>query len=430
MVSNSTPAGSLRRRAWRWHFLAALLVVPFVLWQSVTGTMYLWSYAWVDANHPDLRFVKPSVQHASLDAQLQTARDARPGSRVASLLLPSDPRRSTQVMFENARGLPVAVFVDPYSGQLLGRLDAPGWLPGWSRKLHGGWPAGKVGSWLLELGACWTIVMVLTGLVLWWPRDGRSLIAALIPRLRLGPRLFWRDLHACVAVWFSLVIVLFLLTALPWTSFWGDALLKPLQRSLGQQSPAAAGFAPVMSTHSHQGMASRLASLDAMVRDARAQGMVGDLLLNVAEGKPDAAVSLRNQRPRASDEKYALYDRHDGKRVGAADWRDFPPMAKAVATGVDIHEGSYFGSAGPWLNTVFALSLVWLSITGLLAWWRRKPADALGVPARPASPWPRWLKICAIAVGTLLPLLALSAVIIWLAERGWLRIAKAAAPAP
>ena len=105
-------------------------------------------------------------------------------------------------------------------------------------------------------------------------------------------------------------------------------------------------------------------------------------------------------------------------------------MAKAVATGVDIHEGSYFGSAGPWLNTVFALSLVWLSITGLLAWWRRKPADALGVPVRPASPWPRWLKICAIAVGTLLPLLALSAVIIWLAERGWLRIAKAAAPAP
>jgi uncharacterized iron-regulated membrane protein len=28
---------------WRWHFLAALIVIPFVLWQATTGTLYLWS---------------------------------------------------------------------------------------------------------------------------------------------------------------------------------------------------------------------------------------------------------------------------------------------------------------------------------------------------------------------------------------------------
>lgn len=34
-------AVDLRRLAWRWHFLASMLVVPFVLWQSVTGTACL-----------------------------------------------------------------------------------------------------------------------------------------------------------------------------------------------------------------------------------------------------------------------------------------------------------------------------------------------------------------------------------------------------
>ena len=430
---HAPPNAALRRRAWRWHFLAALLVIPFVLWQSVTGTLYLWSYAWMDAAHPALRFVEPGTRRASVDAQVQAARDARPGSRVASVLLPADPHRSTEVMFEDARGLPVAVFVDPYRGRLLGRLDAGGWWPGWSKKLHGGWPLGEPGSWLLELGACWTIVMVLTGLVLWWPRDDRTLRQALWPRLRAGPRVFWRDLHACVAVWSSLVIVLFLLTALPWTSFWGSTLLKPLQRSLGQQSPSAAGFSPVFVQASVQAAGPmpaathaidpQAASLDRMVRDARADGMDGDLLLRMVDGPADAAVSLRTQQAGASQERYALYDRRDGRRVETADWRDFPLMARTVATGVDIHEGGFFGRLGPWLNTAFAATLVWLSFTGILAWWRRKPADALGVPARPPQPWPRWLKAAAVGMGAVLPLLAISASLLWLAERGWLRIA-------
>jgi uncharacterized iron-regulated membrane protein len=332
---------SLRRRAWRWHFLSALLVIPFVLWQSVTGTLYLWSYAWMDAAHPTLRFVEAGAQRASIDAQVQAARDVRPGSRIASVLLPADPHRSTEVMFEDSRGLPVAVFVDPYRGRPLGRLDASGWWPGWSKKLHGGWPLGEPGSWLLELGACWTIVMVLTGLVLWWPRDDRRFRQALWPRLRSGPRALWRDLHACVAVWSSLVIVLFLLTALPWTSFWGSTLLKPLQRSLGQQSPSAAGFAPVFvqAVAALPGIDPQPASLDRMVRDAR-----------------------------ASQERYALYDRRDGRRVETADWRDFPLVARTIATGVDIHEGGFFGRLGPWLNTAFAVTLVWLSFTGILVW--------------------------------------------------------------
>lgn len=34
--------GRLYRRLWRWHFYAAFLVIPFVLMQSITGTLYLW----------------------------------------------------------------------------------------------------------------------------------------------------------------------------------------------------------------------------------------------------------------------------------------------------------------------------------------------------------------------------------------------------
>lgn len=415
----SSGGRDMRRRAWRWHFLAALLVIPFVLWQSATGTLYLWSEAWVDHRHPDLRFVEPAAVAVSLDAQVMSARDFQPGAKIANVLLPVDPARSTQVTFAAANGLPLAVFVDPHRGVVLGSLEGAAWPVGWTRSLHGGWPLGDAGSWLLELGACWTIVMVLSGLYLWWPRDGRGW-RALLPRLRSGGWTFWRDLHACVAVWFSLLIVLFLFTALPWTSFWGGRVLAPVQQALDQQGPRAAGFAPVFAG----GAATDAGSLQRMLEQARARGMAGDLMFTMVDGPPGSAVSLRSVAAKASDERYLLLDRANASVVDDADWSQFPLMAKTAATGVKLHEADYFGRSGRWVNTAFALALAWLCVTGTMAWWRRKPARALGVPPPSQRPWPWWLRVLALAGFLVLPLLALSAALLWLAETAWAHLAR------
>ncbi len=407
----------MRKRAWRWHFLAAFLVIPFVLWQSVTGTIYLWSESWVDMRHPQLRFVAPQPTRASLDAQAAGVRAVWPHAVIGSINVPEDPRRSTQFTVAGSDELPIAAFVDPYTGRVLGSLTGADWPAGWSRKLHGGWPLGDAGSWLLELGACWTIVMVLSGLYLWWPRDGRSFLKSLVPRLHKGRWTFWRDLHACVAVWFSLLIVLFLFTALPWTSFWGARVLQPLQEMTAQGTPPAAGFAPVFAS---SGATGGVGSLQAMLEQSRSRGMQGDLVFLMIAGPPGSAVSVRNAMPRASQQSYLLLDRNDASVVGQAQWKDFPIIARTVATGVSIHEGGYFGRIGPWLNTVFASALSWLCFSGFMSWWRRKPADAMGVPPRPARPWPAWLKLSSAVLFAVLPLLTVSAALLWLAERLWL----------
>src|SRR3954468_23367145 len=64
--------GRLYRLFWRWHLLAALLVVPFVLWQSVTGSLYLWSYAFTDWRYPTLATTDVAAP-VSLDRQLRAA---------------------------------------------------------------------------------------------------------------------------------------------------------------------------------------------------------------------------------------------------------------------------------------------------------------------------------------------------------------------
>lgn len=432
-MSGASPHGRLYRRFWRWHFWAAFLVIPFVLLQSTTGTLYLWHDEWADWAHPALRFVGPGATPASLDSQVAAARAAQPHAHATTLRLSDDPRRSTQVIFGGHHGegddaLPFAVFVDPYRAQVLGTLGAWQWMPGWSRKIHGGWPLGDAGSWLLELGACWAVVMILTGLYLWWagrastPRDARGIAASLLPRTGQGPRVFVRDLHAGVAVLFSLVILVFLLTALPWTTFWGERVLRPVQAMLGQPSP----FADAARARSTPLPGVRPASLDEAVALARAQGVTGDLEIRLdAPTQPDAATSIRNLAPRASQETAVAIDRYSRETLVHTTWEDYPPIPRAVATGVDLHEGTFFGRSNQWLNTALSVALVWLSTTGLLSWWWRRPRAGragLAAPARLPAALPRPVLAVAGGLCIALPLLGASVLALWALDGAWQRV--------
>src|SRR5690349_20708079 len=65
-------------RLWRWHFFAAFVVIPFVLWQSTSGVLYLWSERWLDAAYPELRFVAPQAHQLPLSAQIGAALASAP----------------------------------------------------------------------------------------------------------------------------------------------------------------------------------------------------------------------------------------------------------------------------------------------------------------------------------------------------------------
>lgn len=414
------------RRFWRWHFWAAFLVVPFVLLQSTTGTLYLWHEEWADWALPELRFVEPSAQRASLDAQVAAAQAVHPHAQARSVVVHEDMLRATQVIFGGGHhgegdGLPFPVFVNPNNAEVLGRLSGWQWLPGWSRKVHGGWPLGDAGSWLLELGACWAVVMILSGFYLWWPRD-RGLLAALIPRTGQGTRVLLRDLHATVAVLFSAILLLFLVSALPWTSFWGNVVLKPVQNALGQPSP----FADTLRAKSTPAGAQPAMSLDEAVAQARAQGLRGALEIKL-DGKPDSALALANRAARASQETRIAFDRGTREVVARTDWADYPPIPRAVAVGVDLHEGTFFGRANQWFNTVLAFALFWISVTGLLSWWLRRPRGTLAAPRRIETALPRWAVLTGVTLCVAMPMLGLSVLALWIGDALAARIGARAA---
>ena len=105
----------------------------------------------------------------------------------------------------------------------------------------------------------------------------------------------------------------------------------------------------------------------------RLRALEGELTLRFVGGPAAPAVLVRTSPGPVSQARYALYPRSGGDPV-TADWRDFPVLARAVTTGVSVHEGIFFGSAGLWLNTATAAVLVWVCAGGTAAWWARTPA--------------------------------------------------------
>jgi uncharacterized iron-regulated membrane protein len=434
---------------WRWHFLAALIVVPFVLWQSTTGTLYLWSEWWMDQRYPELRFVDPtgppapvSVQvaaalaaapraftgasasashnHGGKPAAAESDDQASPGPPVQEIVLASNPRRSTTVLLGSEGGLPYPIFVNPYMARVIGALTTAEWFPGWSRALHGGWPFGKPGSWLLELADGWAIFMIASGLYLWWPR-GRGFLAALWPRFDRGPRILMRDLHAVVAVLFSAVFLFFLLSALPWTAFWGGEVLSRVQTLLDQQGKA--GFSPGGASVGQ--MSGALRSIDDVVAEARARGVNSSLSIRLAPW-PGAPLYLMTRDNRPADDRVLLGDPKGGSIIGDVRRTDEPAIPRVVGFGIHVHQGD-FGAWNVWLNTAFALSLVWLTVTGIASWWIRRPARRLGVPPKVRLQWPRPLLVLAGVLCVSLPIFGASVLLLLATERLLLQRLKGAA---
>jgi uncharacterized iron-regulated membrane protein len=439
---------SLYRTIWRWHFYAGLLVLPFILILSVTGAAYLFKPQ-ID-RWEERGFHGGTVEAAvSPNSQLLAAMRAFPDAQFHSYRLPENPGDAAMLHLAMADGKSMRdVFVSP-QGKVLGSLDPEARIAPTLAHIHGSLMIGKLGDWLVELAASWAIVMIVTGLYLWWP-DGTGLAGVLWPRLGLGKRAFWRDLHAVTGFWISGLALLLLLTGLPWASVWGEAF-QMARAELGLvQGPRdwKAGAASPHAGHDHEAMLRQqaagvpLASLADMVVKAKAERMAFPVLV-LPPGAPqrfgppiDMAWMIKSEAQNRPLVRSVTFDAATGKELTRKGFADKHVIDRVVNYGIAWHEGQLFGWINQLIGVFTALGLVTLAVSGFVMWRRRKPEGALGAPPLPAVPLRmRGVVAIMLALAALLPLLAASLILLWLFDRvvlprlpglaSWLGVAKA-----
>lgn len=399
---------------WRWHFYAGLLSIPICMFLGTTGAIYLFKPFVEPILYHDLQTVSVGDTRLSLTQQLEAAQNSRPNAKAGNITPGTDPAAATEIGMRTQNGENLLVYVNPYTGVVAGELIRDRMFMQQVRNLHGELMLGEFGTLFVELTACWTIVLLATGIYLWWPRPTFHLRGVFIPRLRQGSRILWRDMHAVVAMYASAIVLVLLVTGLPWTTVWGG-LFKEVQSRTGQARPLAAEFRVPFRSVKPEG-ARPLTLADAIVA-AQAHGMASGYTITLPRG-PDGTYGFTNQALNLAESQFLFLNQYTGEVINQATWDDHPTTAKAVALGIRLHQGELFGIVNLLLMLIGALAVIWMSFSAAVLWWQRRPQGRLGVPARPAD-WslPRGIAVIILLLAILLPLVGASLLLVLLLEQ-------------
>lgn len=416
--------GAFYRLVWKWHFLASLYVLPFMLILSITGGIYLYKPQIESWLYADRLTVAVTGDALPLEDQIAALEDHSGVTRLRGIMVYDDPVRTTRVEFNDADRVRSYAWIDPYTAEVLATTPRDATLMRMLKKFHGELLLGSFGTKFVELSAHWAIVMMVTGIILWWPRGKRSLREAI--RLPQGTgRKWWREAHLFTGMLAFVLIMPILITGLPWTDVWGGGL-SYVQTQTGQKSLSLrfGGAAPKSSAS--EGDTIAYAQVIDMARD---QGLVAPYEMRPPRRENDA-FWLRSASANRYDQTEIVVDRYTGEQLARVDFEENPVVAKTVSLGISLHQGELFGPLNLALNTIAALLGIFLSVSGFIVWWKRRPAGSLGVPAAPEANLSTGMIVTVIALMILLPLMGISLILAlvldWLIFRrlGWFQGAR------
>jgi uncharacterized iron-regulated membrane protein len=338
--------------------------------------------------------------------------------------VPREPDDAVRVHLYAPDGTGRIVYVHPETLAILKTVPHAARLTEIVRMIHADLMAGRGGALVLELAASWAIVMLVTGLYLWWPREARGLAGAAYPRLGRGSRVFWRDLHAVTGVWISALALLLLITALPWTTVAGNAILQVRGWVAPPTHEWNLGGRRAPDEHAAHRAAAAASSVATPLTVDQVIARLGPLHLEppVRLYLPDERTPhwrVRSETQNRPKVRELALDRLTGAVIHEDTFADKSALDKAIHVGIAAHEGQLFGLPNQLLGFFTAMGLLTLCVSGVVMWWRRRPGGALGIPAPRIAAFrigaALWVAI--VALGLAVPMFGLSIVVLALVDR-------------
>ncbi len=447
---NATSSLFARRTSlfWRIHFWAALIASPFALIATLTGILYVFTPQIEKVLYEKLDHVTPAGVMRPLDDAIHAAEVAAPmGWSVHSVVPAYDADDTVRVHFvppasqrstassEQAEhnhgsakqkpgtsasasgapkpsfGLPaqtLSVYVNPYTTEVVGSLANKDRFSNWAKKLHSRLLQTDNWRWMIELAASWLMVMLLTGIYLWWPRnDQRGL-----PQRGVKGRKAWKQWHSFVGVALSVMSLVILTTGLTWSKYAGEQI-RNLRDAVGQAPPQIPQGLKSIASEGSPPLA-----WQPIWNHARAQAPDVALQLTPPRGPQGTWRAVNFDRGQPEKRFDLLLDAYSGRALYYAGWDKQTAFSKATAIGIPFHRGE-FGWWNQALLLLFGIGVLFSLISGWIMFFKRKQAGSLTLPrvlpgAFHSASIGMW--ITAVVLCALMPLLALSAAVVILLE--------------
>lgn len=358
------------RRYWlvahRWIGLGFGCVL---LLAAITGSLLVLARPLDEAMHPRL-FRAQGTAPAVLQPIVSRLRAEFGADAAFNIRLPAHPGESLRVSVSGPWN--GTLFLDPASGLEAGRRAAGEGFFNVLFELHSSLYAGDTGRAVLALAALAYVAMLLSGLVLWWPRRWRRAFAV---RTRSGPTVALLDLHRVAGAALGLLVLVSVVTGayLAW-------------RPIAGWVTAASGQSPRPVT-APRVEASGVASVSIDTALLRAQVHWPDAHVSAVHVPPRSLAAAR-ARLRLPDDPHPIgmstvwLDPASGRVRAAGRWSELDPGNRAFSFLYPLHTGDLAGAATSFAILLAGIALAGVGCTGLWMWYRRRTAT---LPARHAQ---------------------------------------------
>jgi uncharacterized iron-regulated membrane protein len=393
---------SLYRAIWRWHFFAGLLVIPFLLNLAITGSLYLFKDEISNTFFAYRNVVAESAATIKPSEIVSAALAAVPGATASAYREAPDSAHSAMVTVSTDSGSTL-VFVNPHDGKVLGQVASNEEFNWVVKKIHSLDYFGPYANKLIEIVGGFALMLVVTGVYLWWPRQQTGGVVSV--RGTPARRVFWRDTHAVTGAFAGILIFFLAATGMPWSGYWGSNANAWLTAN-GYGYPAALwdnvpsssksthhvveqpGWivenAPVPESDMHTGhdMKAMPITLDQAVDGAKKAGMAPGF--ETAIPGDDKGVFTASLFPdNLTNERVIHIDQYSGKPLVDISFDQYPAAARMIEWGINVHQGQEWGIFNQILMLATCLAIILMCVSGGVMWWKRRPSGRLGVPPMP-----------------------------------------------
>lgn len=207
-----------------WLSVPVGLVISII---CLTGAVLVFEQEMTRAYHPHLYTVAyPEGSKPLSPSELMThiERQIDDTLKINSLQIAKNPEEAWIVSFANAGRRQLSV--NPYSGEINGWIEGNAFFQT-VRKLHR-WlldappqkGASSTGKTIVGISTLLMVVILVSGIILWWPRTRKSLHNRLKVACGKGSFRFWYDSHVSLGFYATLFLLVMALTGLTWSFRW------------------------------------------------------------------------------------------------------------------------------------------------------------------------------------------------------------------
>ena len=354
-----------------WLGLTSGLLV-FVI--AITGCLYAFREEIENLTQP-YRFVKPQSKRFLCPSELkQIATDSLSGLPLHSIHYPGTGRAAEAIFYRNEPEGYLKVFIHPYDGRILKVKDMNRGFFAFVLDGHFYlWLPHEIGQPVVASATLIFTVLLITGIILWWPRNPNAVKQRFCIRWNTRWRRKAYDLHNVLGFYASWIVIFMALTGLVWGFEWfsktvyavasGGREMMPYQlplsdttRTTGATIPAIDRVWEMLSKEAPQG-----ASIEVHIPETNTASVAAGI-------NPHPGTYWQTD--------YRYFDQHTLKelpvnhiwgRINEASAAD-----KIMRMNYDIHVGAIGGLPGKFIAFFASLIVASLPITGILVWWGRK----------------------------------------------------------